>query len=212
MAINRGEKKRIVLIGASIGRAWNFPSLAERMRTEKYIFEFIESGSFDKSPKLEELLTRSENRADMIIIKECAAYFPGDLNQYKNLIERWVRECLHADVLVMPATVIPVTKLHSFKKIIIDILKLRNPLKYGSPFRQKRNKAILEYNDWLREFCFHNHLPCLDLEAAVRMSEERRYLRRDFAQLDGLHLKSKAYKILDQTLLSTLEKIHWEER
>jgi len=211
-AVGSDQKRHITLVGASIGRAWNFFSLAERLRRDDYIFEFVDTGSFDKTLWIKEILARPQNKPDVIIIKECAAYFPGDFSRQKSLVEEWMKECHEANVLPVLATVIPVTRLHSFKKILIDIVKLRNPLKYGNPFRQKRNKAILEYNDWVREYCQRNGWPCLDLEAAVRYSEKKRYLRRDLAKLDGLHVNSKAYKILDQMVISALEKINWEER
>ena len=62
---------------------------------------------------------------------------------------------------------------------MIDILKGRNPFKSGSPFRNSRNRAILEYNNWIKTYCQELGLSVLDLEGAVRYSEKNRFLRED---------------------------------
>jgi len=206
---NKG-KKLIVLLGASIGRAWNISGLPERIGNYKYIFEYVDGGGFDKSMKLKEILTRRENKPDAIFLKECAAYFPGDFDKYKSLMKQWINDCNNADVIPIPTTVVPVTKLHSLKKFGIDILKLRNPFKFGSPFKNKRQEAILEYNDWIRTYCAENGLVLLDLEQAVHKSAKNRYLRSGLAKIDGLHLNKKGYKALDKIVIPTLEKVNWE--
>jgi lysophospholipase L1-like esterase len=103
-----------------------------------------------------------------------------------------------------------VTRLHSLKKVLIDVVKLRNPFKQGNPFKNKKNKAILEYNDWIIMYCKNSGLCVLDLEQAVRYSAKNRYLREDLAKIDGLHINRKAYKILDKIVLPTLETVNWE--
>jgi len=205
-------RKRIILLGASIGRAWDISSWPERMNNQDYVIEYVDGGSFDKSAKLREILSRRDNKPDAVFLKECAAYFPGDLERYKSMMEQWIRECFESGTIPIPSTAIPVTKLHSFKKIMIDIIKLRNPLKFGNPFKHKRNAAILEYNDWIRKYCRDHELACLDLEAAMRYSERNRYLREDFARADGLHINRKAYNILDQIVIPALEKVNWEKK
>jgi len=204
--------RHVVLLGASIGRAWNISSLPARIQNREYTFEYVPGdSSFDKSDRLREVLSRSENKPDAIFLKECAAYFPGRQEAYQSLMKRWIRECREKGVIPIPATVVPVTKLHSFKKFLIDILKLRNPFAFGGPFNAKRNRAILEYNDWIRAFGKEQGLQVLDLEAAVRRSERSRFLRSDLARIDGLHLNQKAYRILDQIVLPTLQRVKWQE-
>ena len=205
---NKG-KKLIILLGASIGRAWNISGLPERIGNHDYIFEYVDGGGFDKSMKLKEILTRRENKPDAIFLKECAAYFPGDFDKYKSLMKQWINDCNNADVIPIPTTVVPVTKLHSLKKFGIDILKLRNPFKLGNPFKNKRQKAILEYNDWIRIYCADNGLTLLDLEQAVHKSEKNRYLKSGLAKIDGLHLNKKGYKTLDKIVMPTLENVNW---
>jgi hypothetical protein len=204
------KPKRIILIGASVGKGWNIDALPERANNHDYAFEYIYSGGFDKTQKLRDVLSRVQDRPDAVFLKECAAYFPGEIDSYKRLMERWIEDCLEAGVLPIPATVIPVTRLHSFKKFIIDILKLRNPFRQRSPFRQRRQKAILEYDDWLREYCQEKGLLWLDLEKALQKGEKNRFLRSRFAKVDGLHINKKGYKVLDAQVFPLLGKVDWK--
>ncbi len=203
------KPKRIVLIGASIGKGWNIPALPERIVSHDYVFEYVYSGGFDKSRKLEKVLSRAQDRPDAIFLKECAAYFPGDFPSYQRLMKKWIADCLDAGVIPIPATVVPVTRLHSFKKFGIDILKLRNPFRMGIPFRQRRQRAIQEYNDWLRAYCRENGLAVLDLEKALSKGGKNRYLRSRFAKIDGLHLNKKGYQVLDAQVPPVLGKVDW---
>lgn len=210
---NNKKQKHIVLLGASIGSRWSIPLFPERVNEYKYMFEYVHGGSeFDKSHKLSKILQRQDHKPDAIFLKECAAYFPGDLSHYKNLMKYWIKECFKAGVFPIPVTVVPVTRLHPFKQILIDILKRRNPLRFGSPFKHWRNKAIIEYNDWIRSFCGKSGLFVLDLEVAVRYSEDNRYLREDLSTIDGLHLNNKAYNILDQIVIPFLDLVKWENK
>ena len=204
--------KRVVLLGASVGRSWNIEGLPERIKNHDYIFEYIHGGStFDKSEKLEEILLRPGNKPDAIFLKECAAYFPGDPEADKNLMKGWISDCQQRGVVPIPTTVVPVTRLHSIKKFMIDILKRRNPFGFGGPLNTRRNRAILEYNDWLRTYCREKGLAVLDLESAVRYGAKNRFLRESLARIDGLHLNRKAYVRLDQMVLPALEKVSWPQ-
>jgi len=202
--------KYMVLLGASVGKAWNLSLLPKRIDNYDYVFEYVHVGGFDKSETLRKIISRRKNKPDALFIKECAAYFPGDLELYKNLMKQWIKECKKENVIPIPTTVVPVTRLHPFKQFLIDIVKGRNPLRYGNPFKNRRNSAILLYNDWIRIYCRRNGLSLLDLEEAVRYSEDNRYLREDFARVDGLHLNTKAYEILDQVVIPTLEIVDWD--
>jgi len=205
---NSPVKKRIVLIGASIGKAWNIEKLPERIHNPDFILEYVGSGTFDKGPQLADVLRRTE-LPYAVIFKECAAYFPGDMGVYEKSMETWVQECRVKGVVPVLTTVVPVTRLHSPKKFLIDIIKLRNPFKFGGPFQQKRWKAILEYNDRIRDYAKKQGLPLLDLEAALRYSEKDRHLQSRWAKYDGLHLKLAAYKVLDGVLSSLLNGMRW---
>jgi len=209
--MNKGlnAKKRVVLIGASVGGAWRIGSLPQRIGSESYEFQYVHGGSqFDKSERVRQVLERQENRADVVILKECAAYFPGDLGLYRKLMEGWVEECRQAGVVPVPATVVPVTRLHAYKIFLgYPLLRGKNPFEYGWPFQQKRFRSLCAYNDWLRGFAAQEGLGLLDLEAALRISAKNRYLRPRSARLDGLHLKPAAYSVLDRIVIPALENI-----
>ena len=81
--------KRVLLIGASVGDAWNIAKLPERAKLAGYTFESVAEYQFDKSHVIEEIV-KSDNKPDFVILKECAAYFPGDFPRYKQFIQGWV--------------------------------------------------------------------------------------------------------------------------
>ena len=196
---------RVLLLGASVGQEWNLSDLPKRINNNKYTFEIVAVFSFDKSKALDEILMRPKRRfhftrtylkslfkpalqkPNVIIIKECAAYFPGDLEKYKTLVQKWVSQIVSADSKPVLATVVPVTQEHSQK-------------------RSGRLTGILEYNDWIREYTRESGINCLDLEAALRISDKDRTLSPDLTSSDGLHLNRKAYDILDRILEDFLIK------
>jgi len=93
--IMAGEtKRRIVLLGASVGKGWQIERLPARANNDEYIFEYAGVYSFDKTQALHSFLGREEGtRPGAIILKECAAYFPGELSLYKKLILQWIADC-----------------------------------------------------------------------------------------------------------------------
>lgn len=209
--LNKHKQRHVVLIGASIGQAWRISSLPMRIHNSTYSFEYVHGGSsFDKSDELRKVLRRTQNKPAAIFMKECAAYFPGSLDLYKSLMISWIEECQKENVVPIPATVLPVTRLHPYIAFIIDIVKGRNPLRLGLPFQNRRNKAILQYNDWIKKYGHEYGLTVLDLESSLIYNRENRYLREDCQSIDGLHLNKKAYQKLDQIVIPTLEKINWE--
>jgi len=198
---------RVVLLGASVGRHWDFPGLSRRLEAGSYVFEYKHGGGFDKTDRLMEVLQRAENKPDAVILKECAAYFPKNPAEYRAKMREWVISCRKEGVVPIPATVVPVTRLNAFKQVLIDILKRRRPLRFGNPFAQRRNRAILAYNDWIRSFCRDEKLICLDMEKPLVYGAANRFLREDFARLDGLHINRKAYKRLDEIIPSILSRL-----
>jgi len=191
---------RILLVGASVGKAWDFTSWPHRMSREGLVFEMVTVYSFDKSVGLEDIFIRPKRKIrfnkrfvksllkpvprkpDVIILKECAAYFPGDLERYKGLMQDWIALIQVKGMKSVLATVIPVTAEHARR-------------------RQNRQESIWAYNDWIRGLARGQGLFCLDLEKALRVGKSDRSLNSDFAAEDGLHLNEKAYEVLDRFLL-----------
>jgi len=217
------NRKYVVLLGASVGKAWNIESLpsrltksgssplapaASRLTMFPYRFEYVGLYQFDKSPALEQLLNRKQNKPHAIIIKECAAYLPGDITfeNAKSLMTRWIAQCQEKGIVPIPTTVVPVTRSHD------DKFKTHNPLKRAVKWilgisMKTRIEQIIEYNDWIKDYAKQKGLIFLDLEAPLRISTTDRFLRDDLTKGDGLHLNAEAYKLLDCIVIPTLEKI-----
>jgi hypothetical protein len=201
------EQKHIILLGASVGKAWNINGLPDRSKNQKYSFEYVGLYRFDKSSALQEILARRENKPAAVILKECAAYIPNEVTfeQAKSLMNRWIDQCQRVGVIPIPATVTPVT--HSLD----EKFKTKNPAKrlvkrvLGISMKTKM-EAIIEYNDWVKAYSKEKGLIVLDLETPLRTSSDGRFLREDLTKGDGLHLNAEAYRLLDGIVIPTLEK------
>jgi hypothetical protein len=196
-------RKMVLLMGASVGKAWNLKEWPERTHNNSFNLESIAFYKYDKTETLEEILMRPKRKfrltrtylkgffkpapqlPEIIILKECAAYFPGDLSTYQSLIKQWVGQIRGAGIPVMLATIVPVTRTHQTT-------------------HAGRIESIRAYNDWIRSYAAQERLPLLDLEAAVRIDDTTRFLRDDLTSGDGLHLNKQAYDILDRVLQETL--------
>ncbi len=196
------QPKHIVLLGASVGKAWQIEDLPNRFPVPGYRFEYVGKYAFDKSEALREILDRKQGRPDAIFIKECAAYFPGDLPRFQGLMKHWVKECRQAGVVPIPTTVVPVIRDRSFVTAAKDLVKRI----IGRPLSTARLHAILQFNDWIKSYAGEEGLAVLDLEAPLRTSAEDRSLRLDLHKGDGLHLNANAYALLDQIVVPSLEK------
>lgn len=202
------KQKHIVLLGASVGNDWKIESLPDRLKQNKgiqgYRFEYVGEYAFDKTEALMKILQRTKNKPDAIFIKECAAYFPGDLREYQRLMKGWVQQCRKAGVIPIPTTVVPVVS--SKNKPVKDRLKDFIKTLLGRPTTATQLEEIFQYNDWIREYAAQEGLVVLDLEAPLRTSQGDRSLRVDLHSGDGLHLNSKAYQILDEVVVPTLDR------
>jgi len=215
--------KHIVLLGASVGKAWNIESLPNRIMKNSslplspsashlavfpYRFEYVGEYQFDKSTALQQILQRKENKPDAIFIKECAAYFPGDFEKYHELMKSWVQQCRQAGVIPIPTTVVPVVREQGFATKVKDVV--RSIL--GRSTNDLRITTILQYNDWVNVFAQEDGLTILDLESPLRVSREDRSLMRDLHSGDGLHLNERAYHLLDQIVFTTLDRVFQKNR
>lgn len=202
------KQKHIVLLGASVGHDWKIESLPERMKQNQairgYRFEYVGEYAFDKTDALNRILQRTKNKPDAIFIKECAAYFPGDLREYQRLMKGWVQQCRKAGVIPIPTTVVPVVS--SKNKAMKDQLKDFIKTLLGRPTTATQLEGIFRYNDWTKEYAAQEGLVVLDLEAPLRTSQADRSLRVDLHSGDGLHLNAKAYQILDEVVVPTLDR------
>jgi len=199
------KKKHVVLLGASVGQAWKIEALPDRVAAAQgYRFEYVGEYAFDKTEALMKILQRKQNKPDAILIKECAAYFPGDLGQYQELMKGWIKECRKAGVVPVPTTVVPVvsSKNKPWKDRLKDFIKTM----LGRPTTATQLEGIFRYNDWIKEYAMQEGLTVLDLEAPLRTSQDDRSLRVDLHSGDGLHLNSRAYAMLDAIVVPTLDR------
>ena len=215
------KPKHIVLLGASVGKAWNIESLpnritkssssplppdALRLTVVPYRFEYVGKYQFDKTDSLQEILKRKENKPDAIFLKECAAYFPGDLPKYQELMKGWVTQCKQAGVIPIPTTVVPMIRDLPLKTRVKDLIKWVIGRSTQGSIHTSRLTGILQYNDWIKSYPLKEGLVVLDLETPLHVSNEDRSLRLDLHSGDGLHLNEKAYALLDKIVIPTLEK------
>jgi len=202
------EQRHIVLVGASIGNGWKIQDLPRRLGSTEYSFEFIGEYEFDKSPAIARILARTD-KPDAVILKECGTYFPGDLERQKRQVTAWIEELQRHGIVVIPATVAPVTWPRPLtagyvKTVAKTILSLgRSPV-------EVRQRHLTAYNEWIRAYAKEHGLTVLDLEAALRRSDTDRRLRDELTSGDGLHLNRDAYALLDQIVIPTLRYVDWE--
>ncbi|MCK4788496.1 MAG: SGNH/GDSL hydrolase family protein [Desulfobacteraceae bacterium] len=180
----------IVLVGASVGKSWDFPGLPERLHDDRFVFGYRGGKQgFDKTDALHSLI-EGPVLPDAIIIKECAAYFPRDVEEGLDQIKRWIAMLRNQGITPILATCTPVTPENDSSK----------------PGRQA---AINAFNEHIRDFDQNESLAVLDLQQALGDGSDMHFLRQDFARPDGLHLTEKAYQeALDPIVLPMLSALY----
>jgi len=193
----------VVLIGASIGNGWKFNELPERLGLEGFKLEFVPVfDTFDKSPAVDEIIKRSE-LPDVVIIKECSVYFPGNVADYKSKIRRWVEQLNGENIDVVFVTSVPVSERTGMVSKIKRLIK-------GVMGKPDKMEQLIAYNDWLREVASQKGIDVLDLEAVLRVSDEVHYMNPRYDRGDHVHLNAEAYKTMDQVGKDLLLKIKAE--
>jgi len=193
----------LALVGASIGQDWRLAEWPARVNAKGFSAESFAVWQFDKTAAIDELLMRPKRKfrltrtylrslfappppkADLVILKECSSYFPGDGEAQRAAFRAWEEKLSASGARVMLATVVPVTQ---------------------SRARQDAGKqeALSAFNAWVREYAAQKNLPVLDLDAAMRAGAPGSNLKDEYTSGDGSHLNRAAYAVLDRTLLDTL--------
>jgi hypothetical protein len=189
----------VILIGASVGKSWNLPQLPQRVGNNNYTFENIAVYSHDKTETLQKVLLR-DKKPNIIILKECAAFFPGNEEKLKPLVKQWVKMCRKNDVVPVLATVVPVVKSYPLRMFLLNLMHLKFWWPKGT------FDALISYNDWIHKYSREENIEVIDLEAALRTGPDDRYLKSSFAEKDGLHINRLAYKELDKAIFPVLDK------
>ena len=181
------ENAKIAFVCASVGSAWNIGEHFPQLNISVY-----DEYQFDKGYRIQEIL--DYERPDIMIIKECAAYFPPDsygslISAYQNLIRDWVNLCRAQGVSPVLTTVVPIDP--------------HNPSNSG----QSQLNSILDFNDWIKQYCSNENISVIDLEKALHTSKTNRSLNPAYDSGDGLHLNERAYsEKLDNILIPALER------
>ena len=194
------DSNGIILIGASVGKGWDFPDLPHRIGIKNRKLEYIGVfDTFDKSSALEKILERTI-KPKVVIIKECSVYFPGDIKSYKIKIKKWVSNLQRNNIEPVLATTVPVGKskgiVYRLKNIVRNVIGKKN-----------KGNAITEYNEWICDYAAKNGIKILDLERALRLSDDNRYLDPKYDRGDFTHLNKDAYLILDIVMGDLLKQI-----
>jgi lysophospholipase L1-like esterase len=137
---------------------------------------------------------------EIIILKECAAFFPGNEEKLKPLVKQWVKMCRENNIVPVLTTVVPVVKSYSLRMFFLSLLHLK--VKWPN----ETFDTLISYNDWIRVYAKEENIEVLDLEAALRTGPDDRYLKSSFAKKDGLHINTLAYKELDKAIFPVLDK------
>ena len=190
MALAADADRKVVLVGASIGKAWHFEDLGRRSNLPGYSFAYLGKNAFDKGALIQELVAEKERPA-FVLIKECASYFWSDTSNYRQSLMAWVGQLRAAGIEPVLVTTAPVSEPEG----VIPRAKIAVKHLLGRPEVQT---DLTAYNDWLRQYAHQERLPLFDLEAVVRISSDDKHLRRDYDSGDGLHLSNAAYHALDR--------------
>ncbi len=111
------------------------------------------------------------------------------MSAYQDLIRDWINLCRGQGVIPVLTTVVPINP--------------DNPSNAG----QAHLDSILEFNDWIKQYCSDENISVLDLEAALHISDTNRALNPEYDSGDGLHPNELAYtEKLDNILIPALER------
>lgn len=192
-------ERRLVLLGASIGKEWHFDKLPARAGLSGYRLEYQGINAFDKGSLLEGVLTQSR-KPDYVLIKECSTYFPGDQKSYQEKVVSWVSRLRAAGVRPVLVTVAPVDAPHGLLDRAKDMAK-------RAMGRSTWADEVSRYNDWLRGYARQENIPLFDLEAVLRIGADNRYLRPEYGVGDYVHINEQAYKALDREFVVFLRQL-----
>lgn len=175
VVLSGNGSKYIILVGASVGKTWEFPRLSDRVSVRNDVVLGNRTiYAFDKDPAID-AITNLPIPISAVIIKECSAYFPREIDPSVIQIKQWISELRAKGIAPVLATVVPVTKQHD-------------------QTHPGRLESILAFNDDIRNYAEEEGISVLDLEKAVRVSASDRYLKNEYAQPDGNHLVKRAYE------------------
>lgn len=198
MAVN---KKKIVYIEASTGKAWKLDQFPERVGARNIEIEFIPLYQFDKSDAVNKVLRDRKTKPSVVILQECSVYFPGPMDVYKRQYQGWLSDLKNAGITPVVATTVPPAELRGLVSGVKEFIKLHM---LGRPSQYDQ---IADFNDWLRDLAKSERIEILDLERSIRRDTTDRRMKDEYNAGDGTHLNDAAYKVLDRDLLDVLSRV-----
>ena len=187
--IKNENQKYIILVGASIGNSWDLPNFPQRAGVEKFVFGNRIKYDFDKQAIIDPII-KYKIKPDAVIIKECSAYFPRNIENSAKKLLQWVSLLKENGIIPIIATTTPVKETHENKKQQLSIDH------WNKLIRQKFGKDKHSYY-------------ILDLAKALQINSKNTFLKPNYYVEDGLHMTHLAYKEAFDPTLERLIKEIW---
>jgi hypothetical protein len=186
VVLNGRPQEYIILIGASIGHEWNLPGFPDRINNDKFVLSDRVKYEFDKSDLIESVM-KYKIKPKAVIIKECSAYFPRNIENSIEYKRKWVNQLRGNEIIPIIATTTPVAR---------------------RPQNRDQQSSIDEWNHSIREAAEKEQYHVLDLALALQTDTIDTYLKPGYFVDDGLHMTALAYnEAFDVSLKNLLDGI-----
>jgi hypothetical protein len=170
----------VVFVGASITDNWDFDHYFSG-----YHFEKVVHYDWDKTQVWGEI---EGFHPDIVLVKECAAYFYGEggtpLGEYESNMADMVNRIRNSGAVPILCTTIPVDVGHG-------------------DCTQAQLNDIRTFNDWVRGFCSSQGIVLMDYYTQI--ADGQGQLPTSYHDGDGLHPNSSGYDVLSPLVIPTLE-------
>lgn len=170
----------VVFVGASITENWDFDRYFAGYRFQKVIHY-----DWDKTQVWGQV---QASHPDIVLVKECAAYFYAEggtpLDEFENSIRAMVDLIRGSGAIPVLCTTVPVDVGHG-------------------DCTQAQLNDLRAFNDWLRGYCSGQNIALMDY--CQRIADAQGQLPTACHDGDGLHPNSAGYDILSPLVIPTLE-------
>ena len=194
------QELKVVYIEASTGNRWKLQEFPQRTGLSNVQVEFHAIYDFDKTNVVNKILDETVSKPDIIIIQECAVYFPAELSKYEKMYERWMLQIKSSGITPVVATTIVPAQSQGLMQDIKDFIKV------NLQGKDSQYDQIVLFNMWLRDWSQKNSVQVLDLAKALQIDETNFHMADKYNSGDGIHVNSIAYEYLDELLYKMLKE------
>lgn len=170
----------VVFVGASITENWDFSHYFSG-----YNFKKVIHYDWDKTQVWSDVQAL---QPDIVVVKECGAYFYTDggtpLNEFESCIQSMVSNIRNLNAIPVLCTTLPVD------------------VGYGDCTQAQLND-IRTFNDWVRSYCSSQNIVLLDYYQ--RLADAQGQLPAAYHDGDGLHPNSAGYDVLSPIVIPALQ-------